>query len=100
MTGHPERLGAAAERSVATMLDYYGEQTSDWLVNQVHLEEPWREARTGLGPRDRSKSVISLDSMRAFYGPMFADPEITEALATARREQGMTASEIHQRYSI
>lgn len=100
VSGSPGDLDRKALQSVDTMLDYYGDQSSTWLVNQVHLEDPWRTARVGLEPEERGHREISLESMRSFYGPMFSDPEVAEALATARREPGMTAPEIRQRYSV
>lgn len=100
VSGSSGQLGPAAIQSVDTMLEYYGDQSSGWLVNQVHLEDPWRTARKGLEPEERGSRQIPLESMRSFYGPVFADPQIAEGLATARRESGMTAQEIRQRYSV
>lgn len=100
VSGSPGDLDRKGRQSVATMLDYYGDQSSSWLVNQVHLEDPWRTARKGLHPGERGRHEIPLESMRSYYEPVFADPEIADALETARREPGMTAPEIRQRYSV
>jgi uncharacterized phage-associated protein len=100
VSGRSDRLDDSALRSVETMLDYYGDQSSSWLVNQVHLEEPWRRARAGVGPRERSGREIPLESIRSCYKPIFADPEIANALTQARKGGGLTAQEIRRRYAV
>lgn len=100
VSGFSGQLDPVAIRSVDTMLDFYGDQSSTWLVNQVHLEDPWRTARKGLEPEERGNRQIPLESMRSFYGPVFADPEIADALAIAQSEPGVTAQEIRQRYPV
>ncbi|MDP9403225.1 MAG: DUF4065 domain-containing protein [Actinomycetota bacterium] len=100
VSGRSARLDDSALRSVETMLDYYGDQSSGWLVNQVHLEEPWRRARAGVGPRERSDREIPVASIRSYYEPVLADPEVASALAQARKGGGLTAPEIRQRYAV
>jgi uncharacterized phage-associated protein len=100
VSGSSARLDAAALRSIDTMLDYYGDQSSQWLVTQVHLEEPWRSARSGLTARQRTNREISVEAMRSCYAPVFADLEVRAALAAAHNERGLTAQEIRQRYAV
>ena len=53
---------------VDAVLDKYGQITSLQLELLTHQEEPWIEARKGLGPIENSNRVISEESMRKFYG--------------------------------
>jgi uncharacterized phage-associated protein len=98
--GAADQLDSAAVVSIDTMLDFYGEQSSGWLVNQVHLEDPWRRARNGLEPEDQSSRLITTAEMERFYGPVFTDPEVAGALEVALSGQGLTAQGFRQRYMV
>lgn len=100
VSGSPDRLDPAALLSIETMLDYYGGQSSQWLVTQVHLEDAWRDARKGLAPKQRTNREIPVEAMRSCYSHVFMDPEVNAALEAARSERGLTAQEIRQRYLV
>src|SRR5262245_26793922 len=61
--GNPGKLTAPQRKSVDAVLRYYGPRTSQWLSDLTHREEPWLEARQGLGPGERGSAVISHASM-------------------------------------
>lgn len=46
----------------------YGKYTGDDLEVLSHSELPWQNARKGLEPYEGSNRVISIDSMKTFYG--------------------------------
>ncbi len=51
----------------------YGELSARHLQNLTHSELPWRNAREGLEPAEKSKNVISLDDMQSYYGACLED---------------------------
>lgn len=52
---------------VDVVLAHYGTHSGAWLRDLTHREPPWRDARKGLSPEQRSNRQIPLDSLRAFY---------------------------------
>jgi uncharacterized phage-associated protein len=73
--GDPRRLTEREKATIDSVLEYYGEFTSTQLVALTHREAPWREARSGLAPADRSNRLIALESMKRYYAPM-AEPGV------------------------
>jgi uncharacterized phage-associated protein len=65
--GDPFRLGDADRRVVRAVLRFYGGQSSEWLSDLTHREDPWRLARGGLSGDGRGHSEISQESMREYY---------------------------------
>lgn len=53
---------------IDAVFDKYGQMTSLQLELLSHQEEPWLEARKGLGPTETGHSVINPETMRRFYG--------------------------------
>jgi uncharacterized phage-associated protein len=51
----------------------YGELSARHLQNLTHSELPWRKAREGLEPAEKSKNVISMDDMQSYYGALLED---------------------------
>ena len=86
--------------SISEVLELYGSQSDRWLVNQTHLEAPWREAREGLAPDERGSRVISIESILKFYEPIFNDSEIEGGRSDAASERGLTGAQIRQRYDF
>lgn len=66
--GDPDRLTPAHKKTIDAVLKYYGSRTSQWLSDLTHREEPWLEARQGLGLGERGSAVISHASMAEYYG--------------------------------
>ena len=65
--GNAEALKTNQSETVDAVLDYYGDKTSQWLSDLTHREDPWKDARKGLGPAERSNKVITKASMAEYY---------------------------------
>lgn len=46
----------------------YGNFTGEELEKKTHNEEPWEEARKGLISNEYSRTPISMETMRRYYG--------------------------------
>ena len=53
--------------AISSVLDFYGDWSKEQLIEQTHKEEPWLEAREGLGKHARSSRVISKETTMRFY---------------------------------
>lgn len=53
---------------IDTVFEKYGQMTSLQLELLTHAEEPWLEARKGLGPSETGQSIINPETMKQFYG--------------------------------
>lgn len=56
--------------NINEVLDFYGSKTSQWLIDQTHLETPWIEARKGLDQTERGNQIIEHDAMYQFYSSL------------------------------
>ncbi len=52
------------------VLEVYGQHTAKYLEELTHHEAPWKIARGGLPPDERSSAVLSKKSMKDFYAKM------------------------------
>ena len=68
--GDERNLSQEQKDTIDTVLNYYGSKNVQWLINQTHIEKPWREARKGLSPDERGTNEISLDSMTEYYSSL------------------------------
>lgn len=68
--GNASVLDEKAKETVEGVLLYYGEKTGQWLSDLTHMEAPWKEARTGLAPTDRSDVEILPAAMSEYYGSL------------------------------
>lgn len=50
------------------VLDHYGDHDAQWLSQLTHMEDPWRQARTGLLSGMGCDRVITKESMAVYYG--------------------------------
>lgn len=48
--------------------EIYGKYDGDYLETLTHSELPWQEARKNILPFQPSNSVISLETMKSYYG--------------------------------
>lgn len=53
--------------AISSVLNFYGAWTKEQLIEQTHQEEPWLEAREGLGKHARSNNAISKETTMRFY---------------------------------
>lgn len=70
LAGDPKRLTNAERETVDAILRHYGRMSSHDLSELTHREAPWREAREGLKPGQRSKREISLAALDEYYGSL------------------------------
>jgi uncharacterized phage-associated protein len=68
--GDARRLKKAERESIDAVLDFYGDKSGHWLSELTHAEPPWKEARAGLGPRQRGERRVKRDAMAAYYGEL------------------------------
>lgn len=65
--GNPEALSEEQADLVDQVLSIYGPLSPVELVDRTHAEDPWRNAREGLGPRERGDSEIPVEAMSDYY---------------------------------
>lgn len=68
--GNPARLTQTQRESVDEVLNFYGDKTAQWLINQTHIETPWQEARKGLDQTERSSKEISIEAIHDYYASL------------------------------
>ena len=55
------------KETIDAVLEYYGDKSSQWLKDLTHLEAPWKDARKGIPPGERSTNPISHESIFEYY---------------------------------
>lgn len=73
--GNPDALSETQRETVDAVLADYGHLSGRQLSYLTHAEAPWRDARAGLGPTDRSNKPISAAALEEFYGALDASEE-------------------------
>lgn len=68
--GNVERLDNNQIETINAVLDFYGDKSAQWLIDQTHFESPWIMARKGLNSDERGFVEISLDSMIEYYSAL------------------------------
>lgn len=68
--GSESILSEHQRNNIDEVLDFYGDKTSQWLIDQTHLETPWIEARKGLDQTERGNQVIEHDAMYQYYSSL------------------------------
>lgn len=68
--GNIRNLTRSQRESIDAVLTYYGDKSGHWLSELTHMEDPWRDARKGMSPRERSSKPITLEAMGRYYGPL------------------------------
>ena len=69
--GNPNRLSKDQMDDVDSVLKAYAPQSSQWLIEQTHLEKPWQDARRGLSPNERGHVVITHAAMAEYYSSLY-----------------------------
>ena len=69
--GNPNRLSQEQKEDVDSVLKAYEPRSSQWLIEQTHLERPWQEARKGLSPNERGHVVITHAAMAEYYSSLY-----------------------------
>lgn len=65
--GNPNKLSENQKADIDSVLDAYGDKSSQWLVEQTHMESPWRNARRGIPPSERGDVEITHQDMAEYY---------------------------------
>lgn len=68
--GNAHNLRAEEKNAIDRVLAFYGPKDPQWLSGLTHLEDPWKNAREGLGPDDRGNRVISKAAMLEYYSAL------------------------------
>lgn len=66
-SGESAKLSIDEKGSIDAVLATYGDMHPYQLSDQTHSEAPWKEARNGVAPGERSQTEISIVSMYEFY---------------------------------
>lgn len=65
--GKSKNLTESEKETIDSILHVYGDKPPAWLSELTHNENPWKEARKGLGLGERGNKIISLSSMAEYY---------------------------------
>jgi uncharacterized phage-associated protein len=68
--GNPDALNWTQRETVDSVLGFYGKMSSQALSNLTHQEDPWKNARAGLGPGDRGAREITHGAMAEYYSSL------------------------------
>lgn len=68
--GNPDIFDKDQIETIRGVLGFYGSKSSQWLSDLSHKEDPWRNAREGLSPGDRSNTVITHAAMIEYYSSL------------------------------
>ena len=68
--GNQSKLNNVQKEDINNVLRFYGNKTSQWLIDQTHIEAPWRNARKGLLPNERGNRIIPLEAMSEYYSSL------------------------------
>lgn len=72
--GNPSALDSKAHATIEAVVEAFGDRPASWLSELAHRERPWLSARSGLPAEARGETVITHDSMRAWYGQFPIQP--------------------------
>jgi uncharacterized phage-associated protein len=68
--GKRGNLTQKQRESIDAVLSFYGDKSGHWLSELTHQEDPWRNARQGLGANERGRKRITLGSLNEYYGKL------------------------------
>ena len=68
--GNKRNLDADAKDTIKQVLKFYGQKDAHWLSDLTHSERPWRDARRGVAPGERSNHEITHAAMAEYYGSL------------------------------
>jgi uncharacterized phage-associated protein len=63
-------LSQTQKETVDAVVRAYGGKSAQWLSDQTHSEEPWKQARVGLEEQERGEAEITLESMADYYASL------------------------------
>ena len=65
--GDTNNLAKEEKETIDAVLEFYGNQTAQYLCDLTHLEAPWLEALKGIPDGENCENVISLATMHEYY---------------------------------
>ena len=68
--GDERNLSKEQKETVDAVLNFYGDKTAQWLINQTHFEKPWREARIGMDPEEKFYIQDAYDKSYEYYSSL------------------------------
>jgi uncharacterized phage-associated protein len=68
--GDANKLTSEEKETVDSVLETYGDKSSQWLSDLTHMESPWMDARKGLSPDSSSQKEITQASMMEYYSSL------------------------------
>ena len=68
--GDSDNLTEEQRETIERVLDFYGGKTAQWLSDLTHREQPWQEAREGLGIDERGGRFIRPASLHEYYSSL------------------------------
>jgi uncharacterized phage-associated protein len=68
--GDPASLTETQRETIDSVLDFYGDKSSQWLSDLTHQEAPWRDARNGVPIGEPSNAVITHAALAEYYGSL------------------------------
>jgi uncharacterized phage-associated protein len=66
--GDRTKLTKDQRETIDAVLKTYGDKSANWLSALTHREDPWVDARRGLGDGERGSRVITHGAMADYYG--------------------------------
>lgn len=63
-------LSSSQQETVNTVIDFYSQYNPQQLSDLTHMEDPWKNARSGIPDQVRSTSTISHSSMAEYYSSL------------------------------
>lgn len=73
--GNPNVLNRDERETVDVVLDVYADLSAHDLSNMTHREQPWRDARSGFRPGQRSRVEITDDSIFEYYDGLYDEDD-------------------------
>ncbi len=71
--GDPNKLNITQKETIQAVINYYGKKSSQWLSDLTHMEDPWKNTRTGMPEMARSSRIIQLDIIDEYYSSLLPE---------------------------
>lgn len=71
--GNPDNLTASEKDTIDAVLEYYGKESSQYLSDLTHMEDPWRNARAGMPDGERGNREITHAALAMYYEGLAAE---------------------------
>lgn len=68
--GNPNNLSITQKETINSIIKHYGGKSAQWLVDLTHLENPWKDARSGCDCGEACSNEITHASMMDYYSSL------------------------------